>query len=84
VINTANLVVICQMLTQSALLREESRGAHYRTDFDAQSPDWLKNILCRPTGDGELKFSYQDVRFTRIQPPAEMTARKNDQTVGAK
>lgn len=83
VINTANLVVICEMLTQSALLREESRGAHYRQDFDTQSPNWLKNILCLPTSTGDLKFSYQDVKFTRLQPPAEMTA-KPEQPIGAK
>jgi succinate dehydrogenase / fumarate reductase flavoprotein subunit/fumarate reductase flavoprotein subunit len=89
-INTANLVVIAEMLTQSALLREESRGAHYRLDFPEQSGAWLKNILCLPVGGrGELKFSYQDVKFTRLQPPAEMVAAggggaNREQAVGAK
>ncbi|HZZ44659.1 MAG TPA: FAD-binding protein [Tepidisphaeraceae bacterium] len=83
VINTANLVVIAEMLTQSALLREESRGAHYRLDFPEQNGDWLKNILCLPVGD-DLKFSYQDVKFTRLQPPPEiLQPPKAKPTVGA-
>ena len=35
---------IAEMLTRSALAREESRGAHYRSDFPTQKLDWLKNI----------------------------------------
>lgn len=85
VINTANLVVIAEVLTRSALLREESRGAHYRTDFPEQSPHWVRNILCRPAEGGELKFSFRDVEFTRLAPPAGMVAdRDGRQPVGAK
>ena len=35
-INTENLSFIAEMLTRSALAREESRGAHYRSDFPTQ------------------------------------------------
>ena len=46
-INTENLSFIAEMLTRSALAREESRGAHYRSDFPTQKLQWLKNIRLR-------------------------------------
>ena len=38
-IKTAHAIVI------SALLRKESRGAHYRTDYPKMDPKWEKNIV---------------------------------------
>src|SRR5262245_59729100 len=43
-INTENLSLIAEMLTQSAFARQESRGAHYRTDFPDKDVRWLRNI----------------------------------------
>ncbi|MBA3272807.1 MAG: FAD-binding protein, partial [Chthoniobacterales bacterium] len=51
-LNTANLLVVAEMTALSALLREESRGAHYRQDFTEKSPAWLKNICLKPEGGG--------------------------------
>jgi L-aspartate oxidase len=37
---TANLLTVAQLVMRSALVREESRGAHYRTDFPTRrDPD---------------------------------------------
>lgn len=41
----ANLVLVARLMASAALLREESRGAHYRTDFPDSSPRWLRHIL---------------------------------------
>jgi len=38
-INTENLSLIAEMLTRSALAREESRGSHYRSDFPYRDDD---------------------------------------------
>jgi succinate dehydrogenase/fumarate reductase flavoprotein subunit len=67
-INTENLSFIAEMLTRSALTREESRGAHYRSDFPIQSLDWLKNIFMTPLANGDFKTEYRDVQFTRLTP----------------
>ncbi len=42
-----NLVLTARLMTEAALIREESRGAHFRTDFPQPSLDWLKHIIFR-------------------------------------
>jgi len=38
-----NLVLCARLVTEAALLREESRGAHFRTDFPQTSPEWQRH-----------------------------------------
>jgi succinate dehydrogenase/fumarate reductase flavoprotein subunit len=66
--NLENLIVNASMVARSAALRTESRGAHYRQDFPAPDPAWLKNIHLIP-GGGDLQLETAAVRFTRIAPP---------------
>jgi L-aspartate oxidase len=42
-----NLVLCARLMTEAALLREESRGAHFRTDFPRTSPEWQRHIVFR-------------------------------------
>ena len=45
-IETINMLSVALMITQSALVRTESRGAHYRADFPTQNnTDWCRRIL---------------------------------------
>ena len=45
-IETVNMLNVALMITQSALVRTESRGAHYRADFPAQDDtEWQQRIL---------------------------------------
>ncbi len=67
-INIENLALIAEMLTRSALAREESRGAHYRSDFPNQNIDWLKNIYMTPLPGGDFKIDSRPVQFTRLTP----------------
>jgi L-aspartate oxidase len=43
----ANLVLMGRLVTEAALLREESRGAHYRRDFPEQRAEWLRHVVFR-------------------------------------
>jgi succinate dehydrogenase/fumarate reductase flavoprotein subunit len=48
VLETENLLLTAEIMARAALLREESRGSHFREDFPAQDDDrWLVNILWR-------------------------------------
>jgi succinate dehydrogenase/fumarate reductase flavoprotein subunit len=41
-------LVACEAIIRSALMRQESRGAHYRTDFPKLDDErWKANIYCR-------------------------------------
>ncbi len=66
--NTENLACIADMIARSALLREESRGAHYRSDFPERDVTWLKNICMKPD-EGDFKIWHTPVKFTRMTPP---------------
>ena len=57
-----------ETIAVSALAREESRGAQYRTDFPKRDDEnWLKHVLCYHTPDGP-RIDYLPVTITRWAP----------------
>ena len=62
------LVELAETIVSGALAREESRGAHYRSDFPARDDaNWLKHTLARRTPEG-ASLTYTPVTITRFQP----------------
>jgi L-aspartate oxidase len=43
----SNLILTGRLLTEAAFIREESRGAHFRTDFPQSLPKWQCHIVWR-------------------------------------
>jgi fumarate reductase (CoM/CoB) subunit A len=40
-----NMVEICILTVKSAIIRRESRGAHFRSDFPETKDEWKKSII---------------------------------------
>jgi succinate dehydrogenase / fumarate reductase, flavoprotein subunit len=50
-------LVACEAIIRSALMRQESRGAHYRSDFPKLDDEkWKVNIYCRKEGKEMVLF----------------------------
>ncbi len=52
-LEVTNMVDICILIVKSAILRRESRGAHYREDFPQSDDTWKKSIVM---GKNRVKF----------------------------
>jgi succinate dehydrogenase / fumarate reductase flavoprotein subunit len=52
-----NMVLISRVIAQSALLRQESRGAHSRLDFPALDPEFAKVNMAATLKDGTVKVT---------------------------
>jgi len=75
-LETEAMVELAEVIVESALLRTESRGAHYRTDFPhVDNSQWLKNIVARRAPEGpvlhtvpvELKYLSPEVIPIAVQ-----------------
>jgi fumarate reductase flavoprotein subunit len=67
----AFMLDVAEAIATSALRREESRGAHQRTDFPARDDDrFLAHSLAHRDADGSCRIEYKPVTITRW-PPAE-------------
>jgi fumarate reductase (CoM/CoB) subunit A len=63
-----NLVTVAEMVAKVALMRTESRGAHYRRDFPkTDNQNWFTNIVIEPK-DGAMSFQKVPVVATIMKP----------------
>jgi succinate dehydrogenase / fumarate reductase, flavoprotein subunit len=57
-------LIACEAIIRSALMRQESRGAHYRSDFPKLDNErWKANIYCRKKGKGVSAAEAEMVSF---------------------
>jgi succinate dehydrogenase/fumarate reductase flavoprotein subunit len=64
-----NMVQLLEMAAQSALLRTESRGVHYREDHPNTDNDrWLKESIVKRSADG-FEVTQRPVTVTTMAPP---------------
>ena len=68
VIELGGLLDDAEVLVESALVRQESRGAHFREDFpNRDDPNWLKHTLAYQ-GEKGIEFKYKPVSITKFEP----------------
>ena len=64
-----NLIQVLEMTAKSSLLRTESRGSLYRTDFiKTDNINWLKNIVIK-NKKNKMILKTNDVIITSLIPP---------------
>jgi len=59
-LDVRNAVTVGQMVARCALTREESRGAHYRSDFPSEVDSWTRNLTVHQHA-GEMRLGEQEV-----------------------
>jgi succinate dehydrogenase/fumarate reductase flavoprotein subunit len=63
-----NLLLVSEMVCRASLLRRESRGSHYRSDYpEEDNVQWLKNIEIQKDPLG-MRLEPVPVRMSRIAP----------------
>jgi succinate dehydrogenase / fumarate reductase flavoprotein subunit len=68
VIELGGLLDLAEVLVESALARQESRGAHFREDFPKRDdPNWLKHTLAYK-GEKGIELKYKPVTITKFEP----------------
>jgi succinate dehydrogenase/fumarate reductase flavoprotein subunit len=65
-----NLLLTAVLITRAASQREESRGAHYRSDFPAASPAWQHRRFISLRDFDALRVPQQPVKEARHAVPA--------------
>ena len=64
-----NLLITAEAVARAAILREESRGAHTRSDFPGEQKEWLNyNIISRKGEDGNMEL----IKVERPIPNTEL------------
>jgi succinate dehydrogenase/fumarate reductase flavoprotein subunit len=70
-----NQLTVARLLVESALAREESRGAHYRSDFPVRDDErWLQAVVVRRGDDGNPVLGTRPVELTRLATDGEALA----------
>jgi fumarate reductase (CoM/CoB) subunit A len=64
-----DMLDVSEMLVRSAIMREESRGAHYRTDYPtANHKQWLANIIIKKQNQ-QMLLEKKPVIISKWKPP---------------
>ncbi len=67
-LNLRNLIFVSRAIAAAAIARENSCGAHYRSDFPRTPRPERSAYTCVEWRDGEFRVSARPVPFTRVRP----------------
>ncbi|MBA4157940.1 MAG: FAD-binding protein [Gemmatimonadetes bacterium] len=69
-LNLRSMLLAAEMILRGALLRSESRGAHYRSDAPETRAEWRKSILYARNADDTLRLRTEPIP----EPPSSVQA----------
>ncbi len=65
----SNMLEYSELIVDGGLARQESRGAHFRTDYPTRDDEnWMKHTMAFRTEDGGHELRYKPVKVTRFEP----------------
>jgi fumarate reductase flavoprotein subunit len=67
-LNLRSLIAVSQVITEAALAREDSRGAHFREDFPQTGELEGSEYTVVRWDDGAARIAREPVRFSRVSP----------------
>ncbi|MEQ8769787.1 MAG: succinate dehydrogenase flavoprotein subunit [Phycisphaerales bacterium] len=67
---TGDMLILAEAIAKAGLLREESRGSHYRTDFQDRDDDkfWKTSVAKYNPESGRSDVEFVDVRAKLVAP----------------
>ncbi|MCK4556403.1 MAG: FAD-binding protein [Candidatus Aminicenantes bacterium] len=72
IIEFDSMLDLAEVITLGALNREETRGSHFRVDFqDRNDKDWLKHTMVT-LKDGKPHINFKEVNITKYEPKARI------------
>ncbi|HET9017491.1 MAG TPA: FAD-binding protein [Thermomicrobiaceae bacterium] len=70
-LDVANQLTVASLIVEGALVREESRGAHFRADFpERDDARWLRVVVLRRDEGGGARVALRPVALSRLAPAA--------------
>jgi fumarate reductase flavoprotein subunit len=73
-LNLKNLILVSRAIATAALAREDSRGAHFRSDFPDPGDLATSRYTCVQLADDRIEISSEPVVFTRVRPGETLLA----------
>jgi fumarate reductase flavoprotein subunit len=67
-LNLKNQLLVSKAIRFAALAREDSRGAHYRSDFPEVRDVEHSHFTCVTARDGQFSITTRPVQFNRVKP----------------
>jgi fumarate reductase flavoprotein subunit len=67
-LNLKNLILVSRSIRAAATAREDSRGAHYRSDFPEVRDLENSRYTCVTWTGGRFDITMRPVEFTRVKP----------------
>jgi fumarate reductase flavoprotein subunit len=67
-LNLQSLLLVSQSIRTAAVAREDSRGAHFRSDFPEVRDLENSRYTCVTLQDGRFALETRPVKFTRVAP----------------